>query len=500
MFASLFSFACSQSDGAVENGSRSNDGTDTNGTDGSRDGSTTSDPSNDAGTGADGAPTVGCTGFSTIVEPSEQLFVAPNGNDSADGSAGAPLASLGEAARRFPNGGTVVVRGGAYGAQTLAGTGTAGHPLVVRAASGETPVFDGSAVQVPYGAVIRLTKAQHVVFANLTVQNGTGPNVAGILADEAVSDLTIRACTIHDTQDALARFAGDGITFEGNEMYNGALANEGNPDRYKGGGWPGCMGTTPDFSRPTSPWATNVTLRGNHVHDCWGEGLSIWFGSGVVVEDNVVERTFNVGIYLDNASNVQVARNFVLMQAPMAMNGGIGNGVLLGIEPYDTHGVSYRPNHDITIVDNVVVGASAIGWWTSPNTSPDNTYANVSILHNTLVAPSGAAIGFEAVSGQATSPKACTIENNVIVESSGSYLDEASAFTLAGNAWLGPSKPMVAGTSDVSLNISVGAVTTAKDVQSLASQVGTGVASTVAIDFACAARNAAAPTRGAFEH
>lgn len=502
VFVSLLSFACSQSDSGVEDANPSNDGTDTIGVDGgaSPDDSTSPDSSNDAGPGADGAP-IGCTGFATIAEPSEQIFVAPDGKDSADGSSGAPLASLGEAAKRFPHGGTVIVRGGTYAAQTLAATGTAGHPLLVRAASGETPVFDGSAVQDSYGAVIRMTRAQHVVFLNLTVQNGTGPNVAGIVAEEAVSDLTIRGCSIHDTEDALVRFAGNGITFEGNELYNGALANQGNPERYKGGGWPGCMGTTPDFSKPTSPWATNVIVRGNHIHDCWGEGVSIWFGSEVIVEDNVVERTFNVGIYLDNASNVQVSRNFVLMQAPMAMNGGIGNGILLGVEPYDAQGVSYQPNHDIAIVDNVIVGESAIGWWTSANASPNNTYANVSIVHNTLVAPSGPAIGFEALSGSATPAAGCTITNNVISESPGSsYIDAANAFTLAGNVWLGPSKPMLAGASDVSENISVGNVTTAKDVQPLASQVGAGVSSAVPIDFACAARDLAAPTRGAFEH
>jgi parallel beta-helix repeat protein len=258
------------------------------------------------------------------------------------------------------------------------------------------------------------------------------------------------------------------------------------------------MGTAPDQSNPASPWPTNVTIRGNHVHDCWGEGIGIWFGAGVTIEDNVVERAFNVGIYFDNASNVTVARNFVSMTSGMAANGGTGRGILLGVEPY-----SFKPtvqsDHDITIENNVIV-ADGIGWWTSSSTSPNNTYANVKILQNTILSATGAGIGFSAVGTGAVSPSGCLATNNVVSESGASYVSDASAFAFSGNAWLNEKLPKVAGSTDVMQTITVPTVATASDAEPLAAMVGAGVASGVATDFLCQARSATAPTRGAFEH
>jgi len=78
------------------------------------------------------------------VEPPERLYVAPDGDDTAAGTEGAPLASVVEAASRFSAGGTVIVRGGLYGPQHMDATGTPDHPLVIRAAQGETPIFEGT--------------------------------------------------------------------------------------------------------------------------------------------------------------------------------------------------------------------------------------------------------------------------------------------------------------------------------------------------------------------
>lgn len=441
-----------------------------------------------------------CGALSTIVEPAEQLYVAPNGNDGAAGTQGAPLKSLAAAAKRFPNGGTIIVRGGTYGPQSLAANGAAGHPLVIRAADGETPVFDGSSLTTQWEVVVRLTQANHVVLENLTVQNGTGPDVSGIVSDVPVSDVTVRGCSIHDMDDTLIRLGGDNITFEGNDLYNGVLSNKSRPARFQSGGWAGCMGTNPNFDNPSSPWPTNITVRGNHIHDCWGEGVGIWFGKNVTIEGNTVERVFNVGIYLDNASNVKVSRNFVLMVSPMSISDGVGNGILMGVEPYDTQGLVYAPDDSIQIENNVVVGDAAVGWWTSSNGSPNNAYSNVSIINNTLISPNGAAIGFSPLQSGAGQAKGSAITNNVILEKAGwSYLGDSGAFTLSGNLWLNESKPGIAGASDATANATVGSVSQATDVEPLAASVGTGVAGSVTSDFACNARSASSPVRGAFE-
>jgi hypothetical protein len=408
------------------------------------------------------------------------------------------MLSLGEAAKKLPTGGTIVVTAGTYGAQTLAASGTASNPLVIRADNGTTPVFDGSSVTTNYGAVIQLTSASHVAFVGLEVKNGTGAQyVNGFSSWGPVSDVTVQSCSVHDMNNALVQFAGDTIRIEGNTTYNGVLVNKGAP---AGVTWGSCLASSPIVSNPSSPWSTNVTIRKNTLHDCWGEGINAFYGAGVVIADNVVERAFNVGIYSDNSHNVVIERNFVTMKVGMVAGGvsRTGVGILLGVEPYTQFGLAYVPDHDISIVNNVIV-ASGIGWWTSPNTSSNNSYANVSVRHNTVVSP-GAALGFAAVSATAVVPTGCSIIDNVLSEAPGwSSLQNPAAFTLGGNAWLNEPVPSFGGATDVSLNVTVPTLTQGTDAKPLASVVGKGIASGVTEDFSCNARSATTPTRGAFE-
>jgi parallel beta-helix repeat protein len=242
-----------------------------------------------------------------------RVFVAPNGDDAASGSEADPLASLGEAASRLPNGGTVIVRGGQYPQQRwFDAAGTDETPLYIRAADGETPVFDGSEIKSDWSAVISMASASHVVLEGLEVRNCGAPSCQGIASGEAVLDLTVRGCHIHHMDGPAARFAGSRIRLEDNDIHDVALTNENNVN-YPNGGWPTCMGTTPDRSSPSDPWADQVVIRGNRIRDCWGEGIGLWYASNAVVEDNSVENAWNVGIYADNAPHLLIARNYVHM-------------------------------------------------------------------------------------------------------------------------------------------------------------------------------------------
>jgi len=97
---------------------------------------------------------------SNAEKPARSLFVAPNGNDAADGSEQAPLASL-EAARNrlralkktglLKGGATVFVRGGTYSltnAFVLASEdgGTSNAPVVYRAYRDEKPILSGTRI------------------------------------------------------------------------------------------------------------------------------------------------------------------------------------------------------------------------------------------------------------------------------------------------------------------------------------------------------------------
>jgi hypothetical protein len=73
-----------------------------------------------------------------------EVFVAPNGNDAADGSAEKPLATLQAGVSRLAPGDTLVVRGGTYRETVVfPRSGTAGQPITVRPHPGEKVVISG---------------------------------------------------------------------------------------------------------------------------------------------------------------------------------------------------------------------------------------------------------------------------------------------------------------------------------------------------------------------
>ena len=444
----------------------------------------------------DGGAAEGCPGLSPLSEPPEQLYVAADGSDDDAGTEAAPLASLAEAADRFPDGGTVIVRGGVYGPQRLDARGTTSHPLVIRAAAGEVPIFDGETITNSWSGVIYLWSAEHVVLQGLEIRNCRADHCAGI-ASSPVLDLSVRECHIHHVDGPAARFAGKTLRFEGNHFHDVALTNEDNT-AYPEGGWPTCMGTTPDRDQPDAPLTDDVVIRNNRIEDCWGEGIGIWFASHVLVEGNVVDNAFSVGIYMDNSFDVVVSRNFV--RVVRGRNGSHGSGILMGTEGYAAWGLQPSSSHAIAISNNVVVAGRGIGWWRSPEGTDANRYEGIDVLHNTVVATARSALGFAEVGGGPPPPSNCRAVNNVLAEVEDGDLGDPAAWSLAGNAWLDETTPPIAGPTDVAIDAAVGTVASAEDVAHLAEVVGSGEPGTgIDGDYRCRSRDATAPTRGAFE-
>jgi hypothetical protein len=70
---------------------------------------------------------------------------------------------------------------------------------------------------------------------------------------------------------------------------------------------------------------TGCIVRHNIVHDTWGEGIIVAWGTDCVVEDNIVYDNFSVGIYNRNSQNTLNQRNFVY--STKVMNGGSQTGL-----------------------------------------------------------------------------------------------------------------------------------------------------------------------------
>ena len=441
-----------------------------------------------------------CPELPPIASSNTRLYVAPNGNDAAQGTVNAPLATLGKAAALLSKGGTVIVRGGVYPSQAgFVASGTANMPLHIRAADGEKPIFDGSDLDVESVAVIYMESVSHVVIEGIEIRNCLVFGCEGIASDAPVLDLTIRGNHIHHVAASAARFAGRQIRIEDNDIHDVALINENNTN-FPNGGWPTCVGTVPDSLNLSNPWTDDVVIRANRIQDCWGEGIGVWYGSNVVVEDNSVVNAWNAGIYTDNSFNARIARNYVRMYRDR--NGGAGTGILLGLEDYTVWGLPNVRTSNILVANNVVIAGTGIGWWSMPTSQ--STYESLHVFHNSVAGILGSAIHFPKVTANVKPPANNFIMNNVFFSAVGSNFGNPEASTIAGNAWLNRPVPPAAGSADVSLEVAFTEEllqqAQVNEAQPLAPLVGKGRAGTGQIDdFLCGERDASVPTRGAFE-
>lgn len=446
------------------------------------------------------ASNAGCPDLPPINSSDAGVYVAPNGNDAAQGTANAPLATLGRAASLLSKGGTVIVRGGIYPSQPgFVASGSAEVPLHIRAADGEKPIFDGSDLDVESVAVIYMESASHVVIEGLEIRNCLVFGCEGIASDTPVSDLTIRGNHIHHVAASAARFSGRQIRIEDNDIHDVALINENNTN-FPNGGWPTCIGTMPDILNLANPWTDDVVIRANRIRDCWGEGIGVWYGSNVTVEDNSIVNAWNAGIYTDNSFNTRIARNYVRMYRDR--NGEAGTGILLGLEDYAMWGLPNIRTSNILVANNVVIAGTGIGWWSMPTSQ--STYESLHVFHNSVAGTQGPAIHFYEVAANVKPPANNFIMNNVFLSTIVSKFGNPGASTIAGNAWLNRPVPASTGSADVSLEITFNEEllqqAQVNEAQPLAPLVGKGKAGTGQTDdFLCGERDASVPTRGAFE-
>lgn len=443
-----------------------------------------------------------CPSLPPIINPKNQLYVAPDGDDRAAGTFEKPLATLSEAARRFSKGGLIIVRGGVYPSQPMfKATGLRENPLYIRAADGEKPVFDGSDIRMQdeFSGVINMLSATHVVIEGLEVRHCYASQCQGILSDGPVFDLTIRRNHIHHMDGAAARFSGREIRIEDNHFHDVALANIYNI-HYPAGGWPSCTGTMPNHLNLTNPWTDDVVIRANRIYNCWGEGINVWYATNVIVEDNSIENVWNAGIYADNAYNIRIARNYI--RTFESTHGDVGKGILMGMEDYSAWGLPKMHIHEVLIENNVVLAGIGISWWAA--TTLNSTYESLHIRHNSIAGIRGGAIGFSKISPGAAKPYGNTIQNNVFYSVIESKLGGADAFKIVGNTWLNSPLPAIAGVGDKTVNIEftneLMQQAQVNEAQPLVPYVGYGDVDTgLDEDFLCRKRDAFAPTRGAFE-
>ncbi|MCC6747241.1 MAG: right-handed parallel beta-helix repeat-containing protein [Deltaproteobacteria bacterium] len=378
---------------------------------GTRDGRTRDGGTRDARS-ADGAPPTGRCTPTPPAAPGNSgvtLHVAVSGNDATGtGAADKPFATLTAAAKLVKAGGTILVHGGTYKGKkhTVTATGSASAPIVVMAAPGEKPLLDGSGLGlIESDGVLRVDYSSHVIVDGFEVANSTGRGISVYESDH----VTVRRCTVHDVSYRALGGGGSDLVFDGNEVYNGALANQGGGGS---GGWPAMVST---YQRANGTLSKNIQFVNNHFHDAWGECLDFIMLDGGVARNNRIHDCYSVNLYSDRSQHLVLEGNYLYTTTAKydrKDNGQRAVGINLAVESGD-HQATLAT--DVLIANNVIVGTGkGIGfWWDGANGAAQNTYQNVRILYNVIKDTLGPALNFSKVGSGATAPSGCRAQNNI---------------------------------------------------------------------------------------
>ncbi|MEM6562394.1 MAG: right-handed parallel beta-helix repeat-containing protein [Planctomycetota bacterium] len=290
--------------------------------------------------------------------------VAPWGNDGNWGdNVGQPLATLERAGFRAQPGDTILLRGGTYtwtSDQWVGSNGTASAWITIDNYGNEKPIIDASNL-VPnnsIGANDGITiGGSFVEIRDLEIKNAPDDGI------EVWSghDVRIRNLTTHHNGGAgiSARapefaYSTYNVLIEGNTVYRNARANIATPDE---GAWPAAM---------IAHFANNVTFRDNTVYENYGEGIIQAVSSNGKIEGNTVRDNYSINIYLDNAVNIDVERNFAYHtgKGEFYRFGSPAIGIAVANEGY----ARTQQSRDNTIVNNLVKGGrhafyvGSFGW------------------------------------------------------------------------------------------------------------------------------------------
>ena len=224
---------------------------------------------------------------------SAKLYIAPNGNDSATGSVGAPWKTLDRADNSMSNGDTLYCRGGTY-TTTNDFFQSSSSNIVLRSYPGETPVFR-TVGRDYYGRVTIMvlqgngTKLEGLQFIpDSTVAGDIGFQVSG-------SNCVFDNVTVHAGKLSNGRYVFNQIlylnTANGTEIARCHLSGAGDPTDPHGNTGNVIIGFGDRYNVHD-----NVMSRG--VHD-----VVRFDGTGSVMRNNTITHSDGYGVFLEYGSH-----------------------------------------------------------------------------------------------------------------------------------------------------------------------------------------------------
>lgn len=350
--------------------------------------------------------------------------VAKSGSDANRGTSERPFATITRAVRDLKAGDAVYVHAGTYDEDVTIWRkkGTRAAPIKVHRFGTDAVAIDGAVV---------LSEVEWFSLSGFEIRNS---HARGILLWNA-RHTVVRWNDVHDAVlGGILASGGADLTFEENTVRNTALENRARTMRE---GWPqalavgGCDG---------------VVIRKNHVFENYGEGIDAVRSNHVTIVENTVHSNFSVNIYLDNARDVIVDRNFVFSSGDKRFDrdGRPAHGIAAANETYP------RPNplRNLTITNNIVLWCRS-GFTYGDYQSGGGLHATL-IAHNTFYASTEALLQIAASKHDTT-----TVANNLFYTVGGrAYTTRATrGITFRNNAWFGGDENTIAvGTGDVRAN------------------------------------------------
>lgn len=302
-------------------------------------------------------------------------YVATTGSDTNNGtSLSTPFRTIQKGADTIGPGDRLLVRAGTYNEQVTIWNkaGTSDDPIYILPYNKEQVIIDAAGLTAQ-SAAVGIGRSSYVRFDDFEVKNSIEAGVKIYAAD----NIKVRWNNIHDNQTFGIHVLSPeswgqthDIRLEGNVVRRNVLDNS---DRDETSGWAQAIGTW---------WVEGIDIVKNYVSENYGEGIDCLVSNGCRVYENTVYDNFSVNIYLDNATNTLVNRNFIMTgrvsNAADYYRGGKGAcGICLANEDYTVQ----NPLNGLTITNNIVnnglYGSHVLSYRNSEHGGG---------LHNTLIA------------------------------------------------------------------------------------------------------------------
>lgn len=373
------------------------------------------------------------------------IFVSTTGNDNTgDGTLVNPYATIERACKDVGPGDFIYLRGGIYsGIQHKINPanpsqyGTSTNPVTIKNYNNEEVILDGTNVNLNTNAGLLMIAnwnnqaMTYFIVEGLTVRNSSQRGISYY----NVENLIIRNCRVHDIQLRGIGGWGHYVTIENNEVYNAGLVNENGASGS--GGWPMMIYGAVDYD--SGDPSTNLIIKNNYVHNCWGEGMGPGHkSSDVTIESNTIRDVFSVGIYIDKATSTTIRGNYLYATDSTYYRFDRPFTAISWANEENFAGGAL-PVQDIKIYNNLIAGTGkGINYWhDDSNSDANNSYHNITVVYNTIVDVTDYAVSLDEVPAGNTQPTGCIFKNNIVENGShNNYVGNTSAWTFSHNCWV----------------------------------------------------------------